>query len=202
MPKKAKKSLKKKSSKTEDSILKEILANEKKILGKEEEQLREEKKVEFEEEEQLAELKDLEKDLKKDIKQSALGKITFRDFTKSLIGALFGILGHFAYHLGPEIAEHISMPRASLLYLASFLVAVMFVYFAGFRKVDKKYIMWLPVRVIVIYVTSLAVIVAVLFLFGDLHFGVHWEEAFKTVSAISLLAVLGASAADLIGKEE
>lgn len=201
------------------ALLGKVLENQKRILGeerrieKEESALgKEEARVEKEEQEvlsaeraqlaELEELESLEKEIHKDVRNSPLGKITFRDFSKSLIGALFGIVGHFAYHLGPEIAEHISIGRAIALYFVSLVIAVLFVYFAGFRKVDSKSLRWLPVRVGVIYVTSLAVIFIVLFLFGDITFEMHISDIFKTVSTISILAVLGASAADLIGKEE
>jgi hypothetical protein len=88
----------------------QILANQKKILKKLEildkikeevdQELKEEYKIEAEESEELDELKNLENlehQLEEELKVKPLTKITYRDFSKSVIGALFGILGHFSF---------------------------------------------------------------------------------------------------------
>ena len=185
--------------------LSEIKKLLKKILKNQEEVKAGEKTVEAEEEAQLAELQELEsieKDIEKEVRGTALGKITSRDFTKALIGAIFGTVGHFAFFYGTKLALDITMFRASMLYLTSFIIAIVFMYFAGFRVIDKKNLRFIPFRVLIIYLTSIAVILFVLSIFGFIGGETSFSEIFKSVSTISILAVLGASAADLLGKEE
>ncbi len=148
-------------------------------------------------------LEKLEKEVKREVVPKAITKITYRDFVKSIVGAFFGIMGHFAFFYGIELADKLSMLRATLLYFLSFVIGILFVYFTGFRKVSiKRKIMFVPVRVFVIYGVSLIVIVFVLSLFGFITPETHFTEAYKTISSISVLAVLGAVTADLIGREE
>ena len=168
-------------------------------------EMKEIKKVEALEQKGISEiekLERLEKEIKTEVSQHPLKKITYHDFVKSIIGAFFGIVGHFAFIYGTHIAENISYLRATMLYLISFAIAVGFIYFSGFRKV-KEYHAWkiIPLRVITIYLVSLTVVTVVLFVFGyaDLSHGVG--KIYKDVGAISILAILGACAADLVGKE-
>jgi len=194
-------------------LQKQILAKEKKIeqeelevlkLGKQE--LFKEGQIQQSEEEELDELKkieELEKKILKDVEGSALKKITFRDVTKGMIGAFFGIVGHFAFAKGTEIAKDITTLRASVLLLASFGIIILFLYFAGFRKVDDKMLFsFLPVRAIVIYSSAMITIFIVLALYGKITLTTPFIDVYKTLAAISLLAVLGAGTADLIGKVE
>lgn len=185
---------------------KKILKQQQQLISEEEQELREEYKIERQEEQELEELhkiRALEKNIKKEVGQSPLKRITIRDVSKSIIGAFIGIMGHFSFFYGVKIAHDISMSRATVLYIVSFIIGTLFVYFAGYRKVsDKKFMRFIPLRIFAIYFTSLLVIVFVLYLFGFLTTQHHFTEIYKTVSTISILAVLGAATADLIGKSE
>lgn len=188
-----------------ETRLSRLEKNQQLLLNEEKEVIDEEKAELAKQQEEVDELKtleELEKSIDKDVKVNPLTKISARDFYKSVIGAFIGIMGHFSFFYGVEIAHDITMTRAVVLYLVSFLIGIMYVYFAGFRKVKiaatHKFI---PLRVLTIYITSLAVIIIVLYLFGFAGSHTGFEELFKTVSTISILAVLGASTADLIGRE-
>lgn len=189
-----------------DPILKELksisarLARIEKVVLLEEEQ---EKEVLADEEhviDELARLEQLEEEIKRDVAPHPLKRITYRDFTKGIIGSFFGIVGHFAFFYGSKIAHEISTLRASALILTSFAILILFMYFSGFRKVAKErrhhYLMW---RVLVIFLTAHAVIAFVLTLFGVVDFGMTLTEVYKNVAAVSILAVMGAATADLIG---
>lgn len=183
-----------------------VLKNQKFIREAEEQDLATDKKLlkaEKEELEDLEELKKLEKDIKKELKTSPLKRVTLKDISKSIIGAFIGIMGHFAFFYGVKISHDISMMRASMLYLVSFLIGSMFIYYSGYRQVkESKSLKFIPLRIITIYLTAMAVVVFVLFLFGFVTLETHFNEIYKSVAAISILAVLGACTADLIGKGE
>jgi uncharacterized membrane protein len=187
------------------SDMKEVLKAEDKIEHLEEEQLAEEKKLEGLERDQVEELKkleDLEKSIKKDVAPHPLTKITYRDLTKGTIGAFIGIVSHFAFLEGLHVSEKLSMLRATLLLIVSFLIGVAFIYFSGFRRVKQvRALSIIPIRVLVIYGVSLAVVIVVLALFGQITAQTSFQELYKNVAAISILAILGASAADLIGRD-
>src|SRR3989338_1963174 len=123
---------------------KRIEEKEKKIEAFELTENKEEQKIEkIAEEEQstLQQLEKLEKEIKQEVKRSPLKKITYRDFTKGMIGAFIGIVAHFSFLEGLDVAENFSMLRASLLYGISFFIGVAFLYFSGFRSVEDKTIL-------------------------------------------------------------
>ncbi|HLP79355.1 MAG TPA: DUF2391 family protein [Acidobacteriota bacterium] len=158
-------------------------------------------KIADNETQEFAELKALESDLKKNLKESPLRRITYKDLTKGMVGAAFAIIGDFAFADGFRLAEHYTIGRSLLLLLTSFLIIVLFIYFTGFRKVDDKFVFrFLPVRAMLLYFSAILVSVAVLFLFDTINFTTPLHAALGTVSSISVLAVLGAGTADLIGK--
>ena len=160
------------------------------------------KKIAEEEQSTLQQLEKLEKEIKKEVKRSPLKKITYRDFTKGMIGAFIGIVAHFSFLEGLDVAENFSMLRASLLYGISFFIGVAFLYFSGFRSVEDKTILKIiPLRICVIYTSAIFVTLIVLSLFGIISLQSDLEVVYKTVSAISILAMLGACTADLLGKE-
>lgn len=151
---------------------------------------------------ELEQLKALEERIQKEVKTHPLRKITFRDFTKGMIGAFVGIVAHFSFLEGQHFAETFTLFRATLMYVTSFIIGMAFLYFAGFRSVGDRFVLkFIPLRIFVIYLTAILVIVVVLWLFGVITAATHFEEIYKTVSAISILAILGACTADLIGKE-
>lgn len=184
-----------------------IVANELQIEKLEADELRNDEKIGAQEREELAELKKieaLENELKDDIeKSSPLKKITYKDITKGIIGAFFGIVGHFAFVEGTHLSEEFSVLRCTVMYLTSFLILVAFLYFSGFRKItDEVKYKFLPLRAFVIYASAISTAYLVLLLFDSIHFGTPFIDVYRTISSISVLAVLGAATADLIGKNE
>lgn len=206
--------------------LQQVLQTQEKILANQEELLREEKRVEKEEEKietlsleekgeerkleevaqkelsEIEQLQQMEKRIQSEVSAHPLKKITYRDFTKGVIGAFVGIVAHFSFLEGLHFAESFTMLRATLMYVMSLVIGITFLYFSGFRHVgDKLVLKFIPLRIIVIYLTAILVVVLVLWLFGAITAATHFEEVYKTVSAIGILAILGACTADLIGKE-
>ncbi len=183
----------------------QVLKNQKTIQQLEIEELEGNKKIEEEEisaEEELKKLEELEEGIKEQVGPHPLTRITARDFTKGIIGAFVGIVAHFAFLEGAHVAETFSMLRATMLYLTSFIIGVLFLYFSGFRKVKRLVMVkFIPVRIFVIYFTAIFVTIVVLALFGKITLASQFHSVYKTVSAISILAILGAATADLIGRE-
>jgi uncharacterized membrane protein len=149
---------------------------------------------------ELERIEDLERTIRKDLKGHPLTRITYHDITKGMIGSFFGVVGHFAFFEGPHLAESLSAVRASVLLLASMALLAVFLYFSGFRRV-KEYHAYLPARFLVIYITAIGVATAVLFLFGILSVPIDLHAFYTNVAALSILAVMGAATADLIGGE-
>ena len=151
---------------------------------------------------ELAKLEALEEEIKSEVTHKPLARITYHDFTKGMIGAFFGIVGHFAFFYGARIAEAITLARAHALFVTSLGLLIVFLYFSGFRKVKRSKHMFMPARVLVIYLTAHTVIAFVLFLFGMIDVGMPAVEVYKNVAAVSILAVMGAATADMLGAEE
>ena len=148
----------------------------------------------------LAEIEGLQKEIKKQISPHPLRNITLRDMSKALIGAFVGIIAHFSFAKGAQLAAEISIGRASFIYLVSFLIGFIFIYFTGYRKVVyRKLLLFLPLRLTLIYIVTLATVFFVLYLF-NFTVGMDASLIYKQVAVISLPAIIGASAADLIGK--
>lgn len=185
-----------------DAIKKE----EDEVLRLEQDEVDLDTKISEQEKDQLDELKKLEaleQEILQDVSQHPLKKVTYRDVTKGIIGAFFGIMGHFAFTKGVSLAANISLARANVLMLASFIIIIIFLYFAGFRKIDDEMLFKImPIRAIVIYVTALSTILVVLALYGDITLETAFVDMYKTIATISILAVMGAGTADLIGGVE
>ena len=190
-----------------EDILKRLTKIEKKVnsLPKIEKKIfQEEATIEAEEEQEIAELKkleNLERELESEVKVNPLTKIGLHDLTKSILGAFFGVLGHFSFFYGVEIATHISLTRATVLYIIAFLIAFFLLFQSGYRKVEKKYWKYVPSRISIIYVNSILVILIVLTIFDFISLSSSFEEIYKTVASISILAVMGAATADLLGRD-
>ncbi len=60
----------------------------------------------------------------------------------------------------------------------------------------------MPIRAIVIYISAIVTTIVVLLLYGKIDFTMPFITIYNIVAAISVLAVLGAGTADLIGKNE
>ena len=165
-------------------------------------QLKEEKTIESLERKQLKELKELErieKEIKKQVEPHPLKKITYKDLSKGFVGALIGTSAHLVFLHGAEFAEHLSRLQATTWYLFSFFVGFVFLYIAGFKKVKQiKVFQILPLRVFTMFAISIVVITILLLLSGEIHGFDLW---YKQVAIISLPAMIGACAADLIGGE-
>ncbi|MBS3156708.1 DUF2391 family protein [Candidatus Woesearchaeota archaeon] len=145
---------------------------------------------------------ELQEHLEKNVGSHPLKKITYRDFGKSLIGAFIGVVSHFAFLEGAHLSEGLSIMRATILLVTAYVLGMIFIYVAGFRKVKNiKLFGFIPARITVIYFVSLAVVYFVLFIFGLTEHATI-TEIYKQVAAVSIPAIIGASAADLIGKNE
>jgi len=124
-----------------------------------------------------------------------------------MIGAFIGIVSHYAFLEGARVAEEssFSYARATVLLISAFLLGLIFMYATGFRKVkETTFIRFFPVRVLFIYGISIIAIFIVLSLYGiinvELGFGaLDLGLIYKQVASISIPAIIGASAADLIG---
>ena len=180
----------------------DLLLKGQKLIFKEEKSIEtEEESVEKEEESELKELQHIEKEINKELGSHPLTKITMRDIAKGTVGAFIGVVAHFTFFYGIEVAEWLSLFRATLLYPLSFMVGGIFMYATGFRKVkDAQVLKFLPVRLILLYFVSLVVSSLVLFFFSP-TFMTHFETAYKQIATVTLIAVIGACTADLIGKE-
>ena len=165
--------------------------------------LAEEKRIEQLEKKELQTLQSLKHEVESDNSSHPLTKITKADMVRSVIGALIGTVGHFAFFYGIELADKISMLRATSLYLLSLVVCFFFMYYSGFRKVKEiKVFRFIPARMAVVYLISLFVVLITLFIFGFLDTTTTFEHIYKATAATLLLSVLGASTADILGKEK
>jgi len=169
------------------------------ILKKEKKQLKGQKTFQSLEKEQLKELDELEKQIKQQVGKHPLTRITIRDVFKGMIGAFVGVISHFAFTKGTELAANISNVTAGSLYFISFIIGGILLYATGFRKVKQiKLFSFLPLRIVVLYIVALLTVIAVLTLF-DQYGSIN--ELYKQVAVVSLPAIIGAGAADLIGRE-
>lgn len=153
-------------------------------------------------EQEITKLNELENELKKEVKeQHPLTKITYNDITKGSLGAIVGIVLHYTILKGVELAQALDMARAIIIYPISFIIGLVFLYVTGFRKVkQRKVMLFLPVRITVLYTVAIAITVAMLYLLNP-AFGQSLSESFKMVAAVSLPAVIGACTADVLGRE-
>lgn len=187
----------------EKKQLKQLFQEDKKIdkLEQEEEKLERLTKEEINE---LDELKKIEEDIRRNVKKSPLKRITTRDMARGLVGSFFGIVAHFAFVEGVDVAEklHFTMFRASLLYLTTFIIGFVFLYATGYREIkDFKVLSIMPIRLFVIFGISIVSVLCVLALFGLVGPESSFQEVYKQVAVISLPAIIGAITADLLGNK-
>ena len=184
--------------------LDEILESQRVIQAKEQELLEEEKTVESVELSILAKEAKLmreEKAIKKSLTRRILRHVTFRDVNKGVIGAFFGTIGHFAFFYGVDIAEQISLGRATILYIFAYGIGSLLIYSSGFRKVKKeRFLHLIPIRVTVLFVISILASILILFLFNQISFETSLEEVYKIFANVSVLAMFGATTADFLGE--
>ena len=175
----------------------EILAEEKKV---------EEKVDKLEKEEELIEKKETEiieeeKKIFKEVTPKPLSIFTLRDLNRGIIGAFIGVVAHFGFIYGKAIAKYISIHRATLLFIFSYLLIIILMYETGYREIkEKRFLRILPRRATIIYFTSLIVIVIIFFLFNMIDL-TDPTGLYKEIAVTSVLASLGAGTADLIGRD-
>ena len=143
----------------------------------------------------------MEQQIKKEVGAHPLAKITLKDIVKGLVGAFIGLAVHYTFTYGVEISQTIDIERITLLYVLCFFIGLLFIYATGFRKIkDPKILVFMPVRLIVLYAASIIMSVVVLYVFYP-SFGHSFIESYKMVGGVLLAAIVGACTADLIGKE-
>ena len=189
----------------------EILAEEKKVeqkvddIGKKENAIEqkeeaiitEEKKIE----KQTEKVEKLEKDIKRNVAPTPLRTIGIKDLSKGIIGAFIGVVAHFAFIYGKQIASDITAVRATILLVFSYILIIILMYETGYREIkEKKLLGILPKRATVIYITSLLMIPVIFFLFNQLDIS-NMAELYKRIGVTSVLASVGAGTADLIGRD-
>ncbi len=192
----------------EESILEheeEKIEQEEKNIEKEERKLesieRQNQSLEQQELAEIHKLEQIEKQIEQNVEPHPLRKITLQDLARGAVGSLFGAVAHYTFIYGLKAAEHIDLLRASVLYVISFVIGGVFLYFTGFRKIkDPKVLSFLPIRLMVLYSTAVVTSIAVLAFFTP-EFGTSFAESYKAVATVSLTAMIGAATADLIGKE-
>jgi uncharacterized membrane protein len=181
-----------------------VIKNQRELLKQEASELEIEHKIEQKESKELSELERLErieKEIEKVVVPHPLTKITYHDIARGILGSFVGVLAHYTFIYGIKVAEEISLLRAYLLFPVAFIVGGIFMYCTGFRKVRDPKILWfLPVRLLVLYTISLVMTFSVLLFFSP-DFGQVWDTSVKQLATVTLLGVIGAITADLIGKE-
>lgn len=151
---------------------------------------------------ELAKLEELEREVKEQVTSHPLRKVTWRDVIKGMVGAFIGVVVHFTFKYGAEIASKISVARATALFGLTFLIGLGFLYGTGFRNIKDSMLLWLlPYRLVVLYTSALIVTTATLAFFYP-HFMDDPVLAYKQVATVNLSAVVGACTADLIGRGE
>ncbi len=180
---------------------KDVLKLQKKLLKKENEIYNLEQKIYEKEEDNLKLHRKFERKINKFKDTSKIRtKTNYKDVIKAIIGAFFGIMGHFAFAKGVDLAQEHTYIRSSLILLTSFAILILFIYHSGFRDVRRRYFLKiLPVRATVLYISAISTIVFVLFLYGIIDFNSTFKEIYNSVASISIIAVLGAGTSDLIG---
>jgi len=203
-----------KDKKSVSSKLDKILNAENRLLKIEKDVESKENKIESEEEDiaavkteldkeesDIVKLERIEEDIKKEVGEHPLAQVTLKDIAKGFIGAFIGLAIHYTFVYGVEISQTLNMTRATILFPLTFIVGLLFIYATGFRKIeDKKLLLYMPIRLGVLYVCSLIMSIIVLFIFYP-EFGRVFETSYKMVAGVMLSAVVGACTADLLGKE-
>lgn len=172
-----------------------------KLLQGQERILEEETSEEERELEELKKLEELEKAIHKQLEPHPLRKITYRDVVQGMIGSFIGVLAHYTFVYGVKVAHELTLTRAIMLFPVSYIVGGLFMYVAGFRRVQYVRILrFLPLRLTVMFTIAVSMAVLVLAFFQP-DFGHNIPESIKQVSTVTLLGVIGACTADLLGKE-
>ena len=157
----------------------------------------EEKKLEKE----TQKVEKIERQIKKEVEEKPLTKLSMKDVNKGIIGAFVGVVAHFAFIYGKELAKEISTTRATVLLVASYIVIIILMYETGYRHIkEKRLLLILPRRATAIYLTSLVMIVVIFFLFNLIDLSKPLD-LYKQIAVTSVLSSMGAGTADLIGRD-
>jgi uncharacterized membrane protein len=189
----------------------DILAEEKKVEGKVERLEKNEGQIEKKElaimteekkiEKETEKVEKMEKEIKREVTQKPLGAISIKDISKGVVGAFIGVVAHFAFIYGKQIASDITITRATILLAFSYVLIIILMYETGYREIKEKSLLGiLPKRATAIYLTSLIMIPVIFFLFSQLNLS-NLAELYKQIAVTSVLASVGAGSADLIGKD-
>lgn len=189
----------------------EILAEEKKVEGKVDQIEKKEAEIEKKEdvivseekkiEKETEKVERLEKGIKKEVTTKPLTKFNMKDLNKGIIGAFIGVVAHFAFVYGKQIAEEISVARATVLIVFSYALIIILMYETGYREIKEKRLLGvLPKRATIVYLISLMVIVIIFSLFNMIDFS-NLTALYKQIAVTSVLASVGAGTADLIGRD-
>ena len=188
----------------------EILSEEEKVEHKVDDIEKKEEAIEKEEaaiageekklEKETVKVEGLERKIVRDVEPKPLRGFTAKDLKKGIIGAFIGVIAHFGFIYGKAIAQYISVPRATLLIVFSYLLIIVLMYETGYREIKEKRLLGiLPKRATIIYVTSLVVVVIIFFLFNLIDLA-DPVGLYKEIAVTSVLASVGAGTADLIGR--
>ena len=170
---------------------------EEEIEEKEAEIIGEEKRIEKETEK----VERLEKEIKREVTAKPLTKFSMKDLNKGIIGAFIGVVAHFAFIYGKEIAKDISTARATILIIFSYLLIIILMYETGYREIKEKRLLGiLPKRATAIYLTSVVIILIIFLLFNQINLS-DITGTYKQIAVTLILASLGAGTADLIGRD-
>jgi len=173
-----------------------IKEKEEEIEKKEADIISEEKKIGKETEE----IEKLEKEIKHEVAEKPLTAISVKDINRGIIGAFIGVVAHFAFIYGKEIAKDITALRATFLFIFSYILVIILMYETGYRKIrEKRLLKILPKRATAIYLTSLVVVLSIFMLFNQIDVS-DPTGLYKQIAVTSVLAALGAGTADLIGR--
>src|SRR3989338_4601470 len=168
-----------------------IEKRESKMQKNEIEIMKEEAKIEKETgriEKETEKVEKLEKQIKKSVTTKPLSIFTMKDLNKAIVGAFVGIVAHYAFIYGKEIAKNISITRASFLIAFSYILIIILMYETGYREVkEKRFLGILPKRATAIYITSIIVIIVVFFLFNQLNLD-DLPGLYKEISVTLVLA--------------
>ena len=152
-------------------------------------------------EKETKKVEQLEKEIKKEVTTKPLTKFNVKDLNKGIIGAFIGVVAHFAFIYGKEVAKQITITRATVLIIFSYMLIIILMYETGYREIkEKRLLNILPARATVIFITSILVILLIFFLFNQIDFS-DITSLYKQIAVTSVLAALGAGTADLIGRE-
>lgn len=175
----------------------DVEKKEMEIEKKEAEIIDEEKKIE----EEAERIEKMEMDIKKEVTARPLTRFNMKDLNKGIIGAFIGVVAHFAFVYGKEIAKSISTTRATVLIIFSYLLIIILMYETGYREIKEKRLLGiLPKRATAIYLTSIVIILVIFLLFNQINLS-DITGTYKQIAVTSVLAALGAGTADLIGRD-